>query len=205
MLRKFLLVCFSFVFALVCFGSNGDDETSVNPNPKFPKGLTLRCMPAIFWNTFLAEGEYQLPNKKIAMGLTTYYAWGINKNTIYTRDKSKDGGFGVDLFAKYYFSKKDKEGLFGQVNVSYNQIVYPEGTVRPFSINNNGKKSHTPADKPLIFDPEPFNFGFGVGYQIKMIPKHVFGSIMMGCQFSRNFDGKMLPTVFLLPSVSYVF
>lgn len=205
MSRKFLIICFSFVLALSCVASNGDDETSESPNPKFPKGLTLRCMPAIFWNTFLAEGEYNLPNKKIAVGITTYYAWGINKNTIYTRDKSKDGGFEVDLFGKYYFSQKEKEGLFAQVNVSYNQIVYPEGTIRPFSVNNNGKKSHTPADKPLIFDPKPFNVGLGVGYQIRMIPKRVYASIMLGCQFSQNFDGKMLPTIFLLPSISYVF
>lgn len=172
-----------------------------------PLGFSIKIMPALFWNTVLADVEVPLGQSHFTVGAMLYGAWGINKNQEGNK-AYQDAGFGADLYAKYYFhatKKNTSEGLYALVNLSYNSIVYPDGTVRPFSLNSNYSSKNNATDTPQTFDPYPVNGGIGVGYQLKIIPKHIYGSVMLGSQFSVDKSGKFLPTIYFLPTIGYVF
>lgn len=213
MTKKVFLLLLLSVFIRVSAEDLANPETVLESKKSakteaLPIGFGVKIMPTLFWNTMLIDVEVPLGQSHFTFGTMLYGAWGINKNQPASESTYQDAGFGVDLYAKYYFNdtkKNTSEGLYALVNISYNSIVYPDGTVRPFSLNANYSTKKNATDAPQTFNPYPVNGGLGIGYQLKIIPKHIYGSVMLGTQFSVDKSGKFLPTIYFLPTIGYVF
>jgi len=196
-------------------GSGSDSLKSYSPFSRFENkkisahessGFNIKTSPAFFWKTIVLEIEAPL-GKKFSIGLNLYgkvgRTDGKNANFKVKKQSFLTDGIRAELALKYYFKPTAPEGLYLQTNFAYNQIVYSDGTTKPYSLNSHAQPFDTSATGSVI-KPYPYSAGLGLGYQI-IIVKHVIGNFMMGVQ--GNMDAKNNPflSFFVAPSIGYVF
>ena len=171
------------------------------------EGFNIKLSPSFFWKTATLELEYPVA-KHFTIGLNFLAKLGRwdgkkSNRTIPYEDYLKNG-FGVELAGKYYIKHDAPEGFYIQANVAYNNFFYQDGTTRPFSFfthwrNQNGASSSE------FKAPKPIQFGLGVGYQVILLPKHFIGNVMIGTLGNFSGDNEFQFSVYLAPSLGYVF
>ncbi|HXA00939.1 MAG TPA: hypothetical protein VNW99_03065 [Cytophagaceae bacterium] len=185
------------------FGRLGNKPTSKDEG----NGFNIKTSPAFFWKTIGVEIEVPL-GKKFSIGLNLYGKVGrTDGKTANFKVKKQNfltDGMRAELAFKYYFKPTAPEGLYLQANFAYNQIVYADGTTKPYSLNSHTPPADTSATGTSL-KPYPYSAGLGIGYQIIIIPKHLIGNFMIGAQ--GNMDAKNNPFIsfFVAPSIGYVF
>jgi hypothetical protein len=168
-------------------------------------GFNIKTSPAFFWKTISLEIEAPL-GKKFSVGVNVYGKLGrtdgTKSNFKVKNENFLSNGLRAELVLKYYFKPTAPEGFFLHANAAYNQIVYSDGTTKPYSLNVHNQSVDTSSTS---LKPYPYSAGLGVGYQVIFIPKHLIGNIMMGVQ--GNMDAKNNPfiSIFIAPSIGYVF
>jgi hypothetical protein len=216
MKKAFYLPFFAILlFAYNAFcGSGPDSLKSYSPidwlenNPtqeEKSNGFNIKTSPAFFWKTISLEIEAPL-GKRFSIGLNVYGKLGRTdgkkSNFVVKNQNFFSNGIRGELVFKYYFKPTAPEGFFLHANMAYNQIVYSDGTTKPYSLNVHSQPVDTSSTPSK---PYPYSAGLGIGYQVIFIPKHLIGNIMMGVQ--GNMDAKNNPfiSVFIAPSIGYVF
>lgn len=167
-------------------------------------GLSIEFIPAFYWNTVGLQVEYPL-NFKLSVGVNILYSMGLNDEPAtfdFRDDAYLNGGIAFDGFAKYFFSGKAPEGVYAYANISYNNILYFDGNNRPYTLHNHWREFQD-AQSLDFKNPNPLNGGLGAGYQVKIL-KHLIADVLTGVQLQTSEKG-FYPSVFILPSVGYVF
>lgn len=209
----FLTILFVFVVGLAeSLAGNGDELEPETPSELkssettagVPYSLSIKLMPAFYWGTFGVQVEYPLTNK-ISIGLMTMIKKSDSKNYILHPEDYQNGGFLVDIYAKYFLVGDAPEGLYGLANLSYNSMLYYDGNTRPYSLKNRWKDFEGFRLPNSIQQPKAINAGLGVGYQLIIVPKHVIADVFIAA--SGNFDhtNSFFIQLYLAPSIGFVF
>jgi hypothetical protein len=218
MKKAFYLSFFAILFISDAFGDLGPDSLKSNfpftpPKKKHSSKkeetgkFNIKTSPAFFWKTIVLEIEAPLGNK-FSIGLNIYGKLGRTDgktaNFIVKKQNFLNDGIRAELAFKYYFKPTAPEGLYLQTNFAYNQIVYADGTTKPYTLNSHIETADTSATGTLS-KPFPYSAGIGIGYQMIIVPKHLIGNFMLGIQ--GNMDGRENPflSIFVAPSIGYLF
>jgi hypothetical protein len=216
MKKAFYLLFSAILFISDAYSSLGPDSLKSNfpfipPKKKHSSKkeetgkFNIKTSPAFFWKTIVLEIEAPLGNK-FSVGLNLYGKLGrTDGKTANFNVKKQDflnDGIRAELAFKYYFKPIAPEGLYLQTNFGYNQIVYADGTTKPYTLNSHVETADTSA---TTSKPFPFSAGIGLGYQMIIVPKHFIGNFMIGVQ--GNMDSKENPflSIFVAPSIGYLF
>jgi hypothetical protein len=171
------------------------------------QGFNIKLSPSFFWKTVGIEFEYPI-NRHISVGLNFMAKLGrldgLKVNRTMPNEDYLKNGFAAELVGKYYFKQEAPEGLYLQANVAYNNFFYQDGTTRPFSFYNHWRDQNGTQSKAFKA-PQPFQFGLGVGYQVVLLPKHFIGNIMVGTLGNFGGENQFQFSIYLAPSLGYVF
>lgn len=202
---------------LPSFGNDSKDSLAHKSSyPEKPKndaepskgGFNIKLSPAFFWKTIGLELELPL-GKKFSVGVNLFGKVGRTdgKKSNYkvtSQDFLKDG-IRAELALKYYLKPTAPEGFYIQANFAYNQIVYSDGTTKPYSVNTHINNQRDTAASGEILKPYPYSAGIGVGYQIIFIPKHLIANILLGAQGNMDAYNKPFLSFYIAPSIGYKF
>ena len=171
------------------------------------EGFNIKLSPSVFWKTIVVEFEYPI-TKKFTIGLNVLAklgSWdGVKANRIMPKEDYLNNGIGFELAAKYYFTTDAPEGFYAQANAAYNNIFYFDGNTRPFSFYSHWREQQG-ATSGTFTAPQPFHIGLGVGYQVILLPNHFIGNVMIGTQGNFSGNNAFQFSVYLAPSLGYVF
>jgi hypothetical protein len=213
----FLLFPLLLFIGLPSFGNNNQDSLSSGfIFPEHPKndaeatkgGFNIKLSPAFFWKTIGLELELPL-GKKFSVGVNLFGKVGRTDGKksnfkVPDQDFLKDG-LRAELALKYYFKPTAPEGFYLQANFAYNQIVYSDGTTKPYSINTHVRNERDTSFTGELLKPYPYSAGLGLGYQVVFIPKHVIGNIMVGVQGNMDSFNNPFLSFYIAPSIGYKF
>lgn len=176
-----------------------DDEES-------PKSLNVKLMPAAFANTLGLEFELPLKNAS-SIGLNIIGKYGRLDNPKIAKPVDYfETGFRAELAYKYYFAQKTPLGFYIQAFIGYTKLVYDNGNTRPFSLNLRNLDLNGDPRNDLEFKlPKPYTGGIGFGYQTILIKKRIIGNMMMGSQLGFDSANTIFYSLYISPSVGYVF
>lgn len=210
-------ICTSIILLIVAlaFAGAGDAPVSTTTTAQNEEtqvslmaGLNIKVMPAFYWGTLGFEAEYPV-TQKISIGLNFAgnlgRADGKNANFKIKPEAYLEPGYNIDLVGKYYFKGEAPEGLYATLNFSYNTKLYFDGNTRPFTLHNRWKELaglRVPND---LVKPKPFNSGLGIGYQLVIIPKHIIANMMLAAQGQIDNNNDFFISIYLVPSIGYVF
>ncbi len=168
------------------------------------EGMTIRLMPAFYWETLGLEFEAYFGDK-VSLGLnvlgTLGRTDGQNANFQLNPEDYLEPGFRAELAFKYYPKGRAPEGIYGQVNVAYSQIVYYDGNTRPYTFHNRWRDQTGVVATEDLVRPNPLSVGLGFGYQVKIIPDWLVGNIMLGIQGQMDQDNQPFVSIYLSPSL----
>jgi hypothetical protein len=171
-------------------------------------GFNIKAMPALFWNS--ASVEMEIPVHKsfsIAVNGTFKLGRTDGKQSNFRVNPAEylDNGFRVDLHVRYFPVSYAPFGFYADAFASYGQIVYFDGTTRPYSLLNRVKEKDDLRSPSNITKPQPFGAGAGVGYQILLIPKKVVANFFFGLQTNIDGDNTIFLSGFVAPSLGILF
>jgi len=172
-------------------------------------GLNAKLMPAFYLNSLGLEVEYPL-NDFFTIGINLIGKIGrTDGNRVVFKirpETSQEASYRVELAAKYYISKNAPTGLYGQFNISFGNLLFFDGTNRPYTLHSRWKRFDAGIRSPVeIVPPRDLSLGVGVGYQLVVIPKKIIANIMVGSQLFFEQDSGIYPSVYISPSLGYVF
>ena len=116
-----------------------------------------------------------------------------------------EDGIRIELACKYYLKGNAPDGFYLQSNVAFSQIVYFDGTTKPYSINDNWKKFSNLNPLEEIKKPNPLSFGLSGGYHINVLGDHVTANFMLGVQANFDSEGKPFVSAYVFPALGYKF
>ncbi|HEX8547114.1 MAG TPA: hypothetical protein VF691_09150 [Cytophagaceae bacterium] len=203
----------SFVLILI-FGYQAGAQTSTPagastaPANTTRKSLNIKLSPAIFWKTAVVEFEYPLTSK-ITVGLNLLGKLGrtdeAKANAILKNENLVNNGLRAELAAKYYFKNEAPTGFYIQSNVAFGNLIYFDGNVRPYTLHNHWKKPTAEDPKGKLERPFPVSAGIGGGYQLVLLPKHIIGNLMLGVQGNMDQQNNFFVSIYVAPSLGYMF
>ncbi len=171
-------------------------------------GFNINVMPALFWNSFAVELEYPL-HKTISIALNGTFKIGRTdgKRSNFRVNPADylDNGYRLDLHVRYFPVSHAPFGVYIAGFASYGQIVYFDGTTRPYSLLNRVKEKDDLRSPSNIVKPQPFGGGGGVGYQVILIPKHIIANFFFGVQTNIDGDNTIFLSGFVAPSLGILF
>jgi hypothetical protein len=187
-----------------------DISATAKKKKRFYDGHNIKLAPAFFWNTVGIDGEYVIKHK-FSISALVYLKYGRTdgqKRPFIIKNEDYLGqGYRVELQGKYYL-KQDKKnkgpyGMYVQGNFSYGNMVYFDGTTRPYTINNRWRDFVGLSVPSEIENPKKISFGAGLGYQVIIIPKQFIANVMVGTQLG---FGQKNPFVsfYFQPSLGYI-
>lgn len=172
--------------------------------------LNVKLMPAFYWNSLGMEVEYPVMDM-VSIGVNVIGKMGRTdgSNVVFKirPENYQDAAYRVELAFKYYISKSAPLGFYGQFNISYGNLLYYDGTNRPYTMHSKWK----PYEEGQLRDPVPleapkdYSFGVGAGYQLVIIPKKIIANVMVGTQLYLEQASGIYPSVYVAPSLGYVF
>jgi hypothetical protein len=210
----YLLFPLFFFLGFHSFGNNNQDSLSNHqplPDPKKESepskgGFNIKLSPAFFWKTLVVELELPL-GKKFSVGVNLFGKVGRTdgkKSNYKVKDQDfLQDGIRAELALKYYFKPTAPEGFYLQANFAYNQIVYSDGTTKPYSINTHINNATDTSG--TLLKPYPYSAGLGLGYQVVFIPKHIIGNIMVGAQGNMDAHNNPFMSFYIAPSIGIKF
>jgi hypothetical protein len=170
-------------------------------------GFALKAMPALFWNSFSIEAEYPA-SRKFSIALSTIFKLG---RTDGQRSNFKvnpadylDNGFRVELQVRYFLNGFAPLGFYVSAFASYGQIVYFDGTTRPYSLWNRVKEQDNLRNRSGITKPQPIGGGAGLGYQLMIIPKRIVANFFIGVQTNVDGDNTIFLSGYVAPSIGII-
>lgn len=191
------------------YDSNIPSSNTIYYNSQKSKleGFNIKLSPSFFWKTATLELEYPV-SKHFSVGLNILAKlgrWdGLKANRTMPNEDYLNNGMAFELAGKYYIKAEAPEGLYIQANVAYNNFFYQDGTTRPFSFYNHWR-DQVGASATTFKAPSPFQFGVGVGYQVIILPKHFIGNVMLGTLGNFGGNDQFQFSIYLAPSLGYVF
>lgn len=171
-------------------------------------GFNIKAMPALFWNS--ASVEMELPvHKSFSVAVSGTFKLGRTdgKQSNFRVNPAEylDNGFRLDLHVRYFPVSHAPFGFYADAFASYGQIVYFDGTTRPYSLLNRVKEKNDLRSPSNISKPQPFGAGVGVGYQVLLIPKKVVANFFFGVQSNIDGDNTIFLSGFVAPSLGILF
>lgn len=171
------------------------------------EGFNIKLSPSFFWKTATLELEYPV-TKHFSIGLNIFAKlgrWdGLKVNRTMPNEDYLNNGMAFELAGKFYIKPEAPEGFYVQANVAYNNFFYQDGTTRPFSFYSHWR-DQVGASATTFKAPSPFQFGVGVGYQVIILPKHFIGNVMIGTLGNFGGNDQFQFSIYLAPSLGYVF
>lgn len=219
-MRKLILIFVCFVFSFNAFSEEGNkDELKAGIHSPLLtngsrgvmksklQGFSIKLSPSIFWKTATLELEYPIA-RHTTIGLNVLAKlgqWDGKKanRTIPNEDYLKNG-VAIELFGRYYIKHDAPEGFYVQGNIAFNNFFYFDGTTRPFSFYAHWRDQQGTLSSEFK-TPKPFQFGVGLGYQVLILPNHFIGNIMLGTLGNFSGDNQFQFSIYLAPSLGYVF
>jgi hypothetical protein len=218
-MKKAVCLFFSILLfsVLPSFASINEDSLSGNRLlPDYPEkktestkgGFNIKLSPAFFWKTIGLELELPIGNR-FSIGVNLFGKVGRTDGQksnykVNDQDFLKDG-IRAELALKYYLKPTAPEGFYIQANFAYNQIVYSDGTTKPYSINTHINNTRDTSSSGTIAKPYPYSAGLGLGYQLVFIPKHLIANIMIGAQGNMDTYNNPFLSFYIAPSIGYKF
>ena len=200
-----LLLLFS-INSLVAGGTEDLIKRKAKKKKEEAGGFSIKLIPGFFWET--AGLEFELPlGGMVSLSLNGHYKYGNADQDkiqfIYGPEAYVENGYRAELAFKFYFGKTAPLGFYAQLQGGYTNIIYFDGTTRPFTVNSNWKeqKLNTPG---FIETPQPYEGGLGFGYQLDVSDGVVF-NIFAGAQVNFDKANNLFYSFFLTPSIGYKF
>ena len=198
------------------FGNNNEDSLTNHHSSPDPKkeaepskgGFNIKLSPAFFWKTLVLEIELPL-GKRFSMGVNLFgkigRTDGLKSNYKVKEQNFLQDGIRAEFALKYYFKPTAPEGFYLQANFAYNQIVYSDGTTKPYSVNTHIHNATDTSSTGALLKPYPYSAGLGLGYQVVFIPKHIIGNIMVGAQGNMDAYNNPFLSFYIAPSIGIKF
>jgi len=164
----------------------------------------LKLMPALNVNTYGLAFEKPLTDRfsiEIMAGFKFSNSVKDGENAP-TNDANKSG-YLVDLTGKYYLGTAP-EGWYLSATAGASNIIYSNGTVRPYAFNLNTKSSNDFSTASSTPNPGVFRYNVGGGYQWIMSSRRLIANIGFGLGGYSNSNGSQFMLLFT-PSVGYKF
>lgn len=209
--KMFKRLIFIILFSFLRLNSWAQDSPTANYNtsifPKFLQNASIQTLPAFYLNTWTVDVDYPI-SKSFTVGVS--YATTLGKSMggkqHYVIDQDyTDDGMRLQLSGNYFFMKKAPQGLYAHAQVSYNTIVYYDGTTRPFSLHSHRKDIFAISNGDLISKAKKMDMGVGVGYQAIIIPKHIIANILLGIQGNKTAENDLFINVYIRPTIGFIF
>jgi hypothetical protein len=170
-------------------------------------GFAIKAMPALFWNSLALEAEYPV-NRTFSIAVSGTFKLG---RTDGPRSNFKvnpadylDNGYRFELQVRYFLTGFAPLGFYVSAYVSYGQIVYFDGTTRPYSLWNRVKEQDNLRSRSGISKPQPIGGGGGFGYQLMIIPKRVIANFFIGVQTNVDGDNTIFLSGYVAPSIGII-
>lgn len=219
--KKIFTLFFSLVAFTLVIAGNGVPtlNSGFGPDVKGTKNflryssslnaLNVKVMPAFYWSSIGAEIEYPVSDA-FTVGLNILGKIGRTdgKNVVFKirPESTQESAYRLELAAKYYLGKSAPIGFYGQFNLSYGNLLFFDGTNRPYTMHSKWKKFNDDKRAPtLVEQPKDYSVGLGAGYQLIVIPKKIIANIMVGTQLYLEQTSGMYPAFYISPSLGYVF
>lgn len=208
MLKHFLLAIFITLSAVIV---QAEDPTTTQKTVvqnqttlAIPLGVSIKILPAFYWGVLGAQVEYPI-SKKLTANIMIMSKLSESRSYAVKKEDFHENGFSVDLFGKYYFKENAPEGLYALADLSFNTMIFYDGTTRPYAMHNRWKDFNGYRVPNDIKKPNPFNFAAGVGYQMIIIPQHIIADVFMGASANLDHDNSFFVQFYIAPSLGYVF
>ncbi len=219
--KQFFLIISLGIFSLASSLAQTPEERSSNPSSEASqpepskksessiKGINIQLLPAFYLNTWGVDLNFPV-NKKIYVGLSYSSTFGNNtgdkQHFIIAQDYTKQG-IRAQLSGMYFFGKKAPNGFYGQLNISYNTLIYYDGSTRPLSLFNHREAVSGLGNGTLVTSAKKVDLGIGLGYQIVIIPDHVIANILVGAQGNQSSteESKLFMDIYIRPTIGLVF
>ena len=172
-------------------------------------GLNFKLMPALYWDCVGLEVEYPISDI-MSVGLNILGQAGrTDAGDIVFKVRPEyyqQPAWRAEFALKYYLSSRAPIGFYVQANASYGNLLFFDGTNRPFTMHSRWKKFDKGLRAPVELErPLPFSTGIGAGYQLIIIPKKIVGNIMIGTQLHLSDQTRLYPALYLSPSLGLLF
>lgn len=208
MLKHFLLAIIITAVSLLSKAENPativSNSTSEQTNFAIPLGFSFKLVPALYWGTMGAQVEYPL-SKKLSACVMVMSKLAESRGYSVKKEDFHENGFAIDLIGKYFLTGEAPEGLYGLLNLSYNTMLYFDGSTRPFTMHNRWKEFNGYRVPNDLVKPKPINVSLGVGYQLIIIPQHIIADVFIGASSSIDQDNSIFFQFYMAPSLGYVF
>lgn len=214
-LQFFFIVLLSFLSFTISLAQTGPgesspktSETNSSPQSSSPlSGLNIQILPAFYLNTWAVDLNVPI-NNQITVGLSYSSTFGNNtgdkQHFVIAQDYTKQG-MRLQLSGKFFLSQKAPEGFYGHVQVSYNTLVYYDGSTRPFSLFNHRKDISGVGNGELVSQAKKVDMGVGFGYQAIIIPNHIIANMLVGIQGNQSSDNELFMNIYIRPTIGFVF
>lgn len=209
------LLCFVSSIAW-CNPTGGDTPPESTPKKKKKSqeessGLNVKFIPAFFWNSAGLEVEVPVANQ-FTVALSGYGKLGRTdskkNNYIVPQERFLENGYMVELAARYYPTLTPKPaGPYAQVAVNYGNLLYFDGTTRPFSINQRWRKleGNNPRNRSELKEFQPYGFSLGGGYQVVFVQRKIIANLGAGIQGNIAKGGGIEVFIYVTPSIGILF
>ena len=208
MLKHFLL---AIIIATVSILSRAEDpsttvsnSSSEQTNLVIPLGFSFKLVPALYWGTVGAQVEYPV-SEKFSACVMVMSKLAESRGYSVKKEDFHENGFSIDLIGKYFIKGAAPEGFYGLVNLSYNTMLYFDGSTRPYTMHNRWKEFNGYRVPNDLVKPKPFNASVGAGYQLIVIPQHIIADVFIGVSGSIDHDNTPFVQFYMTPSLGYVF
>lgn len=214
--KMFKQLIFILLFGLLGLSNSWAQEDAKSPQLEQEKSkslssplkkLSIQTLPAFYLNTWSLDLNYRI-SKAFIIGLSYGSTLGNNdggkQHYVVTQDYTREG-MRLQLSGNYFFGKKAPKGFYTHLQVSYNTIVYYDGTTRPFSLTNHRKDVSSLASGDLLSNAKKVDIGIGVGYQAIVIPNYIIANILIGIQGNQTSESTLFMNVYIRPTIGFIF
>jgi hypothetical protein len=202
---KNILQIVSLIVLTVVVSFNASAQ-QFEPEQQAYRKPSVKITPAFGNRTFMAQYEHPI-NDHLSISLLAGLKFSKNAddNALSTVKNDADkGGYMVDVIGKYYF-KVAPSGFYVLGSLGASNIIYRNGTVRPYSFTTGVKESKVrTVAANTIPNPNAFRVAIGGGFQWTIIPRTLIADINLSVGSYSNSDGSAVQLYFT-PSVGYIF
>jgi hypothetical protein len=202
-MKKFLqIVSLLVITVLVSFTA---EAQRFQPEQQAYLRPSLKLTPAFGYRTFVAQYEHPLSDH-LSLSLLAGFKAAGNKddnNLNPRKNNSLKSGYLVDVVGKYYFNLAPS-GFYALASAGASNIIYDNGTVRPYSFTPGIKKLDPTKTDATIPNPKALRVAIGAGYQWTIIPRTLIADFNFNIGSYSNSDGSYVQMYFT-PSVGYIF
>ena len=171
--------------------------------------LNVKIMPALYWSSLGLEIEYPISDAfTVGFNILGKLGRTDGKNVVFKirPESTQDPAYRLEVAAKYYLSNNAPTGIYIQLNASYGNLLFFDGTNRPYTLHSKWKNFDGGVRSPTEIEvPQDYSFGIGAGYQLIVIPKKIIANIMVGTQLYLERTSDIYPAIYLAPSLGYMF